>query len=496
MELMKKFKEHLFKQHAYGYVMRVVGWDSATEAPKKAFARRAEMQGVISGELFKLSTDKEFVEVVNGLFERLDELDDIDQRQIKYAKRDLDKILKIPQEDFVEYNKLVNLSQRLWEDAKAEDDFELFRPNLEKIIEFKKKFVEYYEVDDHPYNVLLDDFEEGMNMEIYDAFFNTLKEEIVPFIKEVLTNGKPLDDAFLNQPFAASKQKEFSEYLMEQLCFDKDAGLIKESVHPFTWNTHPSDVRFTTRYLEDLLLSSIFASIHELGHATYEQQIDEKYNDTNLGSGTSMGIHESQSRFYENIVGRSKEFWEVHYPKMQEIFKEELKDVSLEDFYRATNKVEASFIRVEADELTYPLHIMVRYEIERMLMTGEVEVKDLPEVWNAKYVEYLGIEPKNNTEGVLQDVHWSAGLIGYFPTYALGSAYAAQFYYAMKKEFDVEETIRNNDIKKINAWLKEKIHQFGKSKTPDELLLEVTGEPFDAKYYVQYLKEKYTKLYL
>jgi carboxypeptidase Taq len=244
------------------------------------------------------------------------------------------------------------------------------------------------------------------------------------------------------------------------------------------------------------MFSSIFAAIHELGHATYEQQIDPKWDATMLSGGTSMGIHESQSRFYENMIGRSYEFWEAHYWKLQEIFPEQLGNVSLKDFHLAVNKVEASFIRVEADELTYPLHIMIRYEIERMIMANEITVSELPEVWNKKMVEYLGIQPKDDAEGVLQDVHWSAGLIGYFPTYALGSAYSAQFYYTMKKEIDIDELVKTNNIKAINQWLKEKIHNFGSSKDPLELLREVTNEDFNPSYYVQYLKEKYSKLYL
>lgn len=496
MDLLKQFNEHLLKQKAYMYALNVVGWDSATEAPRGAFERRAEMIGMLSGELFKLEVDEEYQKVVNGLFETINELSDIDQRQIKDAKKNLDKIIKIPQKEYVEYSKLINLSQRLWEDAKENNDFAMFQPNLEKIIEYKKRFVSYYELDDHPYNVLLDDYEEGMTMVEYNKFFDTLRTDLVPFVKEVLNSGKLLNDAFMLESFDPEKQKIFCDYLIDQLSFDRSKGLMKESVHPFTWNTHPGDVRFTTRYLEDFVFSSIFAAIHELGHATYEQQIDDKWNNTNLSGGSSMGLHESQSRFYENIIGRSKEFWGVHYPKLLELFPKELTDVSLDDFYRATNKVEASLVRVEADELTYPLHIMLRYDIERMLMCDEVEVKDLPELWNNKMVEYLGIKPKNDSEGVLQDVHWSAGLLGYFPTYALGSAYAAQFYYAMKKDINVEKLVKDNRINDINIWLKDKIHQYGKSKTPKELLLEVTGEEFDPKYYVQYLKEKYTKLYL
>lgn len=496
MELMDKFYQELKKVKAYAYALNVVGWDSATEAPKGAFQRRSELLGILSGEIFKLTTSQEYQDVVNGLMEHLDELSESQKREVKLAKKQLDKTLKIPQNEYVEYQQLVGLSQREWEEAKENNDFASFEPNLSKIVEFKKKFVSYYELDTHPYNVLLDDFEEGMTMVEYDKFFNTLRKDLVPFVKEVLNSGKKLNDGFASKLYDANKQKEFCDYLIDVFAFDRNRGIMKESVHPFTWNTHPGDVRFTTRYLEDLVFSSIFAAIHELGHATYEQQVDDKWNNTMLSGGASMGIHESQSRFYENVVGRSEEFWKIHFPKFKEVFPEELEGVTLDDFHRAVNKVEASYIRVEADELTYPLHIMLRYDIERMIMSDEVEVKDLPEVWNKKMVEYLGIEPKDDAEGVLQDVHWSAGLMGYFPTYALGTAYAAQIYYTMKKDVDVEQAILDNKIDVINQWLKDKIHQYGRSKTAKQLIEDVTGEEFDAKYYVQYLKEKYTKLYL
>jgi len=496
VELVKQFREMIMNQKAYQYVLNITGWDSNTEAPRGAFARRAEMLGVISKELFRLQTSKEYQEVVNGLFLRLDDLDDITKREVKKAKKALDKIVKIPENEYIEYGKLLNLSQIVWEDAKENNDFAAFEGNLEKIIEFNKKIIKYYQIDDHPYNVLLDEYEDGMSMKEYDHFFDILKKELVPFVKEVLNSGKQLNDSFITDFYPREKQKEFAEYLIDVLAFNRDNGLMKESVHPFTWNTHSTDVRFTTRYLENFMFSSIFATIHELGHATYEQQIDPKWDNTLLNGGTTMGLHESQSRFYENIIGRSIEFWEVHYPKLVEIFPVQLKNVSLDDFYRGVNKVEATFVRVEADELTYSLHIMLRYEIERMLISGELAVKDLPKVWNEKMVEYLGIEPKNASEGVLQDVHWSAGLFGYFPTYALGSAYSAQFYYAMKKDLNIEKVIKDNEVRKINQWLKTKIHQYGGSKTPKELLLEVTGEEFNPKYYIQFLKEKYSKLYL
>jgi carboxypeptidase Taq len=476
--------------------MNIVGWDSQTEAPRGAFARRAQMLGIISGEMFQLGTSKEFQEAVNGLFEMLEDLEPNMQREIKLAKKALDKMVKIPQNEFVEYRKLLNLSQQVWEDAKEKSDWNMFKDNLSKIIEYNRKFITYFDTDLEAYDVLLDDFEEGMSMKEYDKFFDALKKDLVPFVLKVLKEGKPLDKDFTLDYFDPKKQKEYCDYLIDVLAFDRTKGLMKESVHPFTWNTHPSDVRFTTRYLENFVFSSIFAAIHELGHATYEQQVDEKWNDTGLTGGTSMGVHESQSRFYENVIGRSKVFWEKHFPKFKELFPKQMENITVDEFHKASNKVEASFIRVEADELTYPLHIMVRYEIERLLFSNKIQVDDLPRVWNEKMVEYLGVEPKNDADGVLQDVHWSAGLFGYFPTYALGTAYASQFYNAMKKDLDVENLVETGNIKEINEWLKEKIHQFGKSKTPNELLLEVTGEEFNPKYYVEYLKEKYTKLYL
>jgi len=481
---------------AYVYAMNLVGWDSQTEAPRGAFERRAEMMGVLSEELFKLQTGKETVEVVYDLYEHRDELDSLTKREIEKAKKSIDKVIKIPQADYVEYEKLLQLSQSVWQDAKANNDYAAFKDNLKLLIDYNRKFIQYYGLKEEPYNVLLDDFEEGFTMADYDRFFDVLKADLVPFVKEVLSAKKPENDAFVTAFFEKGKQQEFCDYLIDVLAFDRNRGLMKKSVHPFTWNTSPDDVRFTTRYLENYMFSSIFAAIHELGHGTYEQQISTMYDDTLLNGGTSMGIHESQSRFYENIIGRSHEFWEVHYPKLQSIFKDELKDVSLEDFYRGANRVEASLIRVEADELTYPLHIKLRYDIEKRLFANELQVDELPEVWNNLMESYLGIRPGNDSEGVLQDVHWSGGMFGYFPTYALGSAYAAQFYNTMKKELNIDELIRNNDIKTINLWLKTKIHQFGSSKTPKELLLEVTNEPFNPQYYVKYLKEKYSKIFL
>lgn len=496
MQLENKFREMINKMKAYVYVLQLTGWDSNTEAPRASFKRRAEVLGVLSRELFSLEVSQEYQDVVNELHANIDTLDDHLKREVKKAKKSLDKTINIPEEEFVEYQKLLQLSQQVWEDAKKNDDYESFKGNLEKIIEYNKKFALYYDPKKDPYDTLLDDFEEGMSTKEYDEFFGQLKRDLVPFVKEVLSVSDNRYETFINDSYDPKKQEEFCDYLIDVMDFDRSRGLMKKSVHPFTWNTSPEDVRFTTRYLENYVFSSIFAAIHELGHATYEQQISTDFDTTLLNGGTSMGIHESQSRFYENTIGRSLEFWETHFDKFKELFPEQTKSMTAEDMYKAVNKAEASLIRVEADELTYAIHIMLRYDIERKLMAGETSVDDLPKLWNDSMEEYLGIRPNSNSDGVLQDVHWSGGMIGYFPTYALGSAYSAQIYYTMKKDLDLGKLVKDNNIKQINEWLKNKIHKFGASKTPKELILEVTGEEFDAKYYIQYLKEKYTKLYL
>lgn len=496
MNKVQRFRENVKKIKAYIYVLQLAGWDSSTEAPRNAFKRRGEVLSELSKELFNLQTNPEAIKLINELYQEINNFDDNFQREIKKAKRSVDKIVNIPQNEYVAYQKLINDSQIVWEDAKKNNDFASFKSNLTQIIDYNKKFALYYNPTGLPYDTLLDDYEEGMTMEDYDKFFDALKKDLVPFVKEILQTKKTDYSSFINSAFDVKKQEEFCEYLLDVFSFDRNSGLMKKSVHPFTWNTSPEDVRLTTKYLENYVLSSIYAAIHELGHALYEQQVSTEYDDTLLNGGTSMGVHESQSRLYENTIGRSLSFWEKHFDKFSELFPEQTKDMNAKDMFYAVNQVEASLIRIEADELTYPLHIMLRYDIEKMLINDNLNVDDLPEIWNNKIEEYLGIRPKDDSEGVLQDVHWSAGLIGYFPTYALGTAFGAQIYYHMKKELDIDKIISENEIVKINHWLKEKLHKYGASKTPKELMVMITGEEFSPKYYIDYLKEKYAKLYL
>ena len=494
-EMITKYKDYRDRMKAISYAEYMISWDAETEAPINSVEQRSKQIGMLSQMSYEIERSEEYINIVKKLYKELDSLDDLLKIEIKKVYKELMQSLKIPMNELVEYSILLSKAHSTWKDAKLSSDYNIFKDTLKEIIDFNKKMVKYLETEElKGYNVLLDQYEEGMTKDKYDKFFNLLKEEIVPLVKQI--NSLPNQENKLsNRLFDINKQKVFADYLMKVMCFDKTRGLMKESEHPFTSGFGTSDVRVTNHYYEDLILSSIFSAIHELGHATYEQQCDSKLDETLLTGGTSMAMHESQSRFYENIVGRSYEFWKKHYPVLQNLFTEELKDVTLEDFYKCANYVECSLIRTEADELTYPLHIMVRYEIEKMIIEQDIDVNELPIIWNKLYKEYLGIDVPCDKLGILQDVHWAGGSFGYFPTYALGSAYGAQFLKSMKKDIDFNEALSNDNLQIINDWLKDKVHRFGQTKIPDEILNYATGESFDAKYFVEYLKTKFKNIY-
>ena len=489
IELRKKIK-------ALYYGINVINFDSETIAPVGCFSDRSKNLGVLIEMVYSILTSKEYIELINDLYANKDHLSYSLKIEIERCYKDLQKQLLVPTNETIEFETLLTASSNEWAKAKEENNYDIFAPYLEKIINYKKKYIEYVKTDKLTgYNILLDEFEENTSVEFYDEFFKELRKEIVPLVKKINEKKTLYNDLLLKQKYDVNKQKDFAEYLMDVMCFDKTRGLKAESEHPFTSSFNSTDVRITNHYYEDLLLSSIFSIIHEAGHGLYELQCNKELDDTLISGGTSMALHESQSRFYENIVGRSYEFWKRHYPVLKKTFKKELKDYSLDEFYQQANRVECSLIRTEADELTYPLHIMVRYELEKAIFNNEIEVKDLPKKWNELYKEYLGITVPTDSLGILQDVHWSGGSFGYFPTYALGSAYASQFYYAMKKDIDVDDLFGSNNLEEINKWLGEKVHSINGVKTPEEVLIYATGEKFNPKYYVKYLKEKYSKIY-
>lgn len=495
-EYKKIYYEIREKLNALNHAFIVIGWDSETEAPKELLDRRGDIIGTLSNMYNELLFDEKYVKAVNYLFENLSSEEYLLKREITLVKKNLDNTLKLPKDLLYENSVVCAKAGPAWARAKQKNDFSLFAPYLEKIVDISRKMIKYLETNElKGYDVLLDQYEEGMTQEKYDVFFDLLKKELVPLIKQISEKGYSFNDDFARKKYSIEKQKKFAKYLAKVMCFDYDRGVDKESEHPFTSGSSRYDVRVTNHYYEEMFTSSIFSMIHELGHATFEQQVSNELDNTNLGGCSAMALHESQSRFYENIVGRSYGFWETHYPILQKTFKKELENVTLEEFYHYVNKAECSLIRTEADELTYPLHIMIRYDIEQKLLKNEIEVCELPEVWNKAYKDYLGVDVPNDAEGVLQDVHWSGGSFGYFPTYALGSAYSAQFYNAMKKDFNTEEAFKEKTLSKVNKWLEEHVHKFGDSKRPTEIIKDATGEDFNPKYYVEYLKEKYKKLY-
>ena len=353
----------------------------------------------------------------------------------------------------------------------------------------------YIDYEGSDYDYLLDQYQVGMNQAKYDEFFGEIKEKIVPLIHAIKERGRQIDASALAQNFPVEGQKAFTEVLKEALNMDSDKVLVMESVHPFCSFFSANDVRFTTKYLEDNLASAILSTAHEYGHALYGLQVNPSYEKTEFGRGIGLAMHESQSRTIENYVGRNPGFWKKQYPKLQELFPAQLCEVSLDQFLDIINVSVPGFIRIEADELTYPLHVLIRYEIEKMIFDGEADFDTLDVLWADKYEEYLGIRPVTHSEGILQDIHWSWAYFGYFPTYALGSAFASQFYAKMAKDIDVDAILEKGEFEPIAVWLKENIHHYGASKTYDEILLAVTGENFNPSYYTDYLVEKYTKLY-
>lgn len=495
MSVKQQFIDYVKKMQNYNEALSVIYWDMRTGAPKKGLTQRAEVVGTLSAEAFALATSEELGRLLDEISK--EQMDLVTKRLYEEVKKSYDESKKIPAKEYKEYVILQSKAETVWEEAKEKADFQLFLPYLKQIIEYQKKFVHYWGIKNgSAYNTLLDKYEPEMTTDILDRVFGQLRETIVPLVKAINESPNKPDTSMLFKHFPKEGQRAASLELLEQLGYDFEAGRLDETVHPFMIGLNSGDIRVTTKYDENDFRSAVFGTIHECGHALYEQNIDPKLNGLPLSTGTSMGIHESQSLFYENFIGRNQQFWKYNFKLLQKYSPEQFGDVEVEDFLQAINYVEPSFIRIEADELTYPLHIMIRYEIERELFDGDLQAEDLPKVWNDKYEAYLGIRPKNDAEGVLQDMHWSGGSFGYFPSYALGYMYAAQWKAAMDKDIpNFDELCEEGNLQPIREWLTEKVHQHGSLKKPFELLQEGTGEGLDAAYLANYLKDKYTKLY-
>ena len=493
-EAVETLAEYSRTMHAYGHAMNAIYLDADTAAPRNTAAGRRMTMEVLSGITFELSTDPRRGELIAYLEAHADELDAVTRRQVEVARKSFDQMSRIPAEEYVAYCGLLTEAQSEWTQAKNDSDFCRFAPYLKQIVDYNRKFARYYNPDMLPYDALLNEFEEGLTMETLDGFFARLRSAIVPLLAATQAKEQ-INDSFLEQAFPIEIQRKYADYLMDVLGLDRGHCGICETEHPYTLTFNNQDVRISTHYHEKNLTFAMYSTIHEGGHALYELGCGDEYEFTNLSGGASMSIHESQSRFYENIIGRSRPFVHLVFPRLKELFPRQLKDVDAEMFYRAVNKAQPSLIRTEADELTYCIHVMIRYEIEKMLIGGTLAVADVPAQWNRMYKEYLGIDVPNDREGCLQDSHWSGGMIGYFPSYALGSAYGAQILANMQKDLgDIYEDVAKGDLSRITGWLGEKIHRHAGFKKPAPLFEDVCGK-FDAGFYTDYLTKKFTELY-
>ena len=493
-EAIEKLNELEKASYALGHAQSILYTDGDTVAPKNSWKGRGKAMAYLSELTYKQLVNPETGETLETILQHKDETDEVTFRRAEILKESYDELHMLPMEEYVAYQELVNESMTVWKDAKDGSDWNLFAPYLEKLITARRRFASLKAPDKPAYDVLLDLHEKDATMAELDPFFRALREDLSPVIKEVAAREKPVP-AFLKGPWPVEKQRIFSQKVMALEGIDPLCCTLGETEHPFTSGTNKWDVRITTHYHEDDVLSSLYSVIHEGGHALYEMDVRDDMQFTCLADGVTMGVHESQSRFYENLIGRSRAFCTPLLKVMKEVFPEQMEGVTEDELYSAINLSKPSLIRTEADELTYSLHVMIRYELEKAMIGGDLKVADIPGEWNRLYKEVLGVDVPDDKHGCLQDSHWSFGGMGYFPSYALGSAYGVQMLQEMEKDVDVWATVAKGDLSPVTAWLTEKVHQYGHLKKPCDLLPAAMGGPLDATVYTGYLKKKFTELY-
>ncbi len=488
--------------HRLEQISALLGWDQETYMPVKAIGDRAEQQSLIQGIIHSKITDSGLGKFLKDLGADLESLDvagdysDIDRALIRHTARIYKKAVKLPKDLVERTAREESISQARWIDARRNSDFSIFAPHLKVILDLKRETADLLGYDDERYDALLDDYEPWMKTREIVEVFSKFQKELREFIEKINSSNTRIDDSFLYGDYDIEKQEAFGKEILSSMGYDFNRGRLDVSAHPFTTSLGYDDTRLTTRYKKNNFKTGIFGIIHECGHGLYELGFPDKIKGTLLADGTSMGIHESQSRMWENIIGRSRSFWKTFFPKLRGYFPEVLKGVSLDEFHRAVNVVLPTLIRVEADEVTYNMHIIIRFNLERRLLNEELAVDELPGAWNHEYGTYLGIEPENDSEGVLQDIHWSGGMIGYFPTYTLGNLYAAQFYNTLKEEIpDLESELERGNLKIVLDWLREKIHRHGSVYSASDLCRMVTGESVNPGYFMSYLDNKYRHIY-
>lgn len=492
---LNKFKEMIGEVFDLNRAASVLSWDQQVNMPPGG----AEARGQQLATLGKIAQEKFTSDEMGSLLEELKkEYTDPETDEgamVRVAARDFEKAKRVPPEFVAEQAMVSTKAVEAWVEAKGKSDFSIFRPHLEKNLELIKKYVSFFPPADHPYDVLLDDYEPGLPTAEVREIFGNLRPKQVALIKAI-GEAKQVKSDFLKKSFNEKKVWDFGETVIRKFGYDFRRGRQDKAPHPFETTFSVDDVRITNRFEKNSPLATLFSAMHECGHALYELGGNPAYERTPLASGTSLAVHESQSRMWENLVGRSLPFWEHFYPELKKAFPSQLNGVNVKAFYKAINKVEPSLIRVNADEATYNLHIMLRLEIEIGMVEGSIAVKDLPEIWNARMHDYLGVTPPSDAQGVLQDIHWSYGSIGYFSTYALGNIISAQLWERINKEIrNLEEQIRKGQFAELREWLRKNIHQYGHKYDPRELVRKVTGNDIDSAAYVRYLTEKYGEIY-
>jgi carboxypeptidase Taq len=493
-EKLNQLKEILGEVSDLNRAGSVLGWDQNVYMPPAGGDARGQQLATLG----KIAQEKFVDDKVGKLLEDLKnefEPGSDDADLIRVTARNYDKAKRVPAEFVAEQAIVTTRAFDAWVEARSKSDFSIFRPHLEKVVELVQRYISFFPVGNHPYDTLLDDYEPGMKTSEVQEIFSGLRTKQVDLIKRI-SQSKQVKDDFLHKKYNEKKVWDFGEAIITKFGYDWNRGRQDKAPHPFETTFSVNDVRITNRFEPDNPLATLFGAMHEAGHAMYEQGVNPAFDRTPLGSGTSLAVHESQSRMWENLVGRSLPFWEHFFPQIKKLFPAQLDGVSLKSFYKAINKVQPSLIRVNADEATYNLHIMLRLELEIGMVDGTMKVKDLPEIWNTKMKEYLGITPPNDALGVLQDIHWSGGSIGYFSTYALGNLVSAQLWEKINKDIkDLDEQIRKGKFDELLGWLHDKIHVHGHKYDPQDLVQKVTGSKIDSAAYVRYLTRKYTDIY-
>lgn len=490
-----EFKQRVGEIHDLNAASGVLSWDLETMMPAKGADNRAQQLSTLSALSHRLMTDEAMGALLKTLRKDAAKLSAVEAALVREVGREFDRATKLPEALVQQMSEITAKAHALWVEARQKQDFKLFEPVLSQIVTLNQQMADCLGYEGSPYNALMDLYEPGLTTQTVDAVFGAIKPHLVQLVSGITQSKSSPERSFLHTKSSLDKQWQFSIQVLTAMGFDFEGGRMDKAPHPFCTGAQ-GDVRLTTRLFEEDLVSSLFSSMHEAGHGLYEQGVSPDLTRTPLSEGTSLGIHESQSRMWENLVGRSRPFWGHFYPRLKAMFPKQLNRVSVERFYKAINVVQPSFIRVESDEVTYNLHILLRYELERDIIEGKLKVKDIPKAWNAKMTELLGITPTNDAQGCLQDIHWAHGSFGYFPTYTLGNLYASQFFHTAQQAMPSLTThIQRGNLAPLRAWLQEQIHQYGKQYTPDELVQRVTGESLNPQYFIDYLWQKFGGLY-